>query len=91
MHSSPHSFETKKNCLKLKKTKFMGDARYKINFLRRLYMQLKIALKFIFAFLVIIFLHQKGLIISPTAGGVLADFWVPNEIDSLNFQHMLLF
>ena len=23
--------------------------------------------------------------------GVLADFWVPNEIDSLNFQHMLLF
>ena len=34
---------------------------------------------------------QKGLIILPTAGGVLADFWVPNEIDSLNFQHMLLF
>ena len=33
----------------------------------------------------------KGLIILPTAGGVLADFWVPNEIDSLNFQHMLLF
>ena len=23
--------------------------------------------------------------------GVLADFWVPNEIDRLNFQHMLLF
>ena len=35
--------------------------------------------------------HQKGLIILPTAGGVLADFWVPNEIDSLNFQRMLLF
>ena len=35
--------------------------------------------------------HQKGLIILHTAGGVLADFWVPNEIDSLNFQHMLLF
>jgi hypothetical protein len=27
----------------------------------------------------------------PQLGGVLADFWVPNEIDSLNFQHMLLF
>ena len=25
------------------------------------------------------------------AGGFLTDFWVPNEIDSLNFQHMLLF
>ena len=24
-------------------------------------------------------------------GGVSADFWVSNEIDSLNFQHMLLF
>ena len=35
--------------------------------------------------------NKKGLIILPTAGGVLADFWVPNEIDSLNFQHMLLF
>jgi hypothetical protein len=34
---------------------------------------------------------QKGLIILAPAGGVLADFWVPNEIDSLNFQHMLLF
>ena len=34
--------------------------------------------------------HLKGLIILPTAGGVLADFWVPNEIDSLNFHHMLL-
>ena len=33
----------------------------------------------------------KGLIILPTAGSVLADFWVSNEIDSLNFQHMLLF
>ena len=33
----------------------------------------------------------KGLIILPAAGGVLADFWLPNEIDSLNFQHMLLF
>ena len=29
----------------------------------------------------------KGLIILAPAGGVLADFWVPNEIDSLNFQH----
>ena len=28
-----------------------------------------------------------GLIILPTAEGVLADFWVPNEIDRLNFQH----
>ena len=36
-------------------------------------------------------IDQKGLIILPTAGGVLADFWVPNEIDSLNCQHMLLF
>ena len=35
--------------------------------------------------------HMQGLIIFPTAGGILADFWVPNEIDSLNFQHMLLF
>ena len=35
--------------------------------------------------------NQKGLIILAPAGGVLADFWVPNEIDSLNFQHMLLF
>ena len=35
--------------------------------------------------------HYKGLIILAQAGGVLADFWVPNEIDSLNFQHMLLF
>ena len=26
--------------------------------------------------------HSKGLIILPTARGVLADFWVPNEIDS---------
>ena len=26
--------------------------------------------------------HQKGLIILPTAVGVLADFWVPNQIDS---------
>ena len=34
---------------------------------------------------------QKGLIILPTVGRVLADFWVPNEIDNLNFQHMLLF
>ena len=33
----------------------------------------------------------KGLIILATARGVLADFWVPNVIDSLNFQHMLLF
>ena len=33
----------------------------------------------------------KGLIILPTAGGVLEDFWVPNEIDIWNFQHMLLF
>ena len=33
----------------------------------------------------------KGLIILPTAGGGLADFWVPNEIYSLNFHHMLLF
>ena len=24
-------------------------------------------------------------------GGILADFWIPNEIDSLNFQHILLF
>ena len=27
-------------------------------------------------------ISQKGLIILPTAGGVLADFCVPNEIDS---------
>ena len=33
----------------------------------------------------------KCLIILPTAGGVLADFWVPNEIDYWNYQHMLLF
>ena len=26
--------------------------------------------------------RQKGLIILPTAGGILADFWVPNEIDT---------
>ena len=26
--------------------------------------------------------HQKGLIILPTAWGILADFWVPNEIDT---------
>ena len=36
-------------------------------------------------------INLKGLIILPTAGGILADFWVPNEIDSLHFQHMLLF
>ena len=35
--------------------------------------------------------HSKGLIILPTAVGVLADFWVPNEIDSLNFPHILFF
>ena len=37
------------------------------------------------------FKNHKGLIILPTAGGILADFWVPNEIDTWNFQHMLLF
>ena len=39
----------------------------------------------------IIFKLKKGLIILPTARGVLADVWVPDEIDSWIFQQMLLF
>ena len=35
--------------------------------------------------------HQKGLFNLTPACIVDGDFWVPNEIDSLNFQHMLLF
>ena len=38
----------------------MQGTKYKINFLRRLYRQLKIVLKFIFAFLVIMFLRQNS-------------------------------
>ena len=35
--------------------------------------------------------HQKGLFNLAQACIVDGDFWVPNEIDSWNFQHMLLF
>ena len=33
--------------------------------------------------------HQKDQIILALVWGILADFWVPHEIDSWNFQHML--
>ena len=34
-------------------------------------------------------MNQKDQIILATGSGILADFWVPHEIDSWNFQHML--
>ena len=33
--------------------------------------------------------YKKDQIILPMDWGILADFWVPNEIDSWNFHHML--
>jgi len=33
--------------------------------------------------------RQKDQIILATGRGILADFWVPHEIDRWNFQHML--
>ena len=35
------------------------------------------------------FVQPKDQIILATGRGILADFWVPHEIESWNFQHML--
>ena len=36
-------------------------------------------------------IHQKDQIILATERGILADFWVPHEIESCNFQNLLVF
>ena len=35
--------------------------------------------------------HQKDQIILAPGRGILADFWVPHEIESCNFQNLLVF